>query len=81
MSILNTLRAGHLADHRIRTSEGGYRFCRLIQGEEKSIKCFKWFMEHANGRWAWQHTPWRSQGEYLIFLDDEDDILYFTLTY
>jgi hypothetical protein len=81
VSMLNTMIAGELTQHKIKPNEDGYRFCRMVQGESHAYKCFSWFMRNANGRWAWQHTPWRSQNEYLIFLDDEKDIVYFELKY
>jgi len=81
VSMLNTMIAGTLTQHKIRPNEGGYRFCRVVQGEDRAYKCFTWFADNASGRWAWQHTPWRSTNEYLIFLDDDKDIAYFTLKY
>ena len=79
--MLNTMVAGGLVQHKIKSNEDGYRFCRLVEGESKAYKCFSWYAENAKGRWAWQHVPWRSPNEYLIFLDNDNDILYFELKY
>ena len=75
--------AGSLINHRIQSNQKGYRYCHIIEGEQRAYKCFTWFSDNANGRWAWQHTPWRSESkqEYLIFLDDDKDITLFHLMY
>jgi len=81
--MLKTMIAGKLTEHKIQPNQGGYEFCHIVTGEQKAYKCFTWFADNANGRWAWQHTPWRSENkqEYLIFLDDEKDIMLFKLKY
>lgn len=79
--MLKTLVAGDILEYQIKTNSKGYKFCqRVYTSEKKMYKYLNFLKQSLQGRWAWQSMPWSGEGFYLIYLDDEKDIVTFSLT-